>query len=64
MACCKRVTNIPEEQQRIIKVVNNNVSPSIVKSNRSPAGTVVKQCHNCGTKSIISICPVCSTVLK
>ena len=69
MACCQKINHIPPDQQRIIKAVQDTPTTSyytgsLVKSNRSPAGTIAKQCPNCGVKTIVSMCPICSTPLK
>ena len=68
MGCCgKRINyNIPRDQQKIIdKIDSTNLrNSSATKSNRSPAGTVARECPNCKTKTILRICPVCSFKLN
>lgn len=64
MGCCnKNSLVIPPEQQKLINEINKR-SSSVVKSNRSPRGTIAKQCLNCGTKTIVNICPVCRYPIK
>lgn len=68
MACCGKGNNlnIPKTQQKIIEVVKKDINRykgGAIKSNRTPAGTLARQCPNCGTKTIVNICPICSTKL-
>ena len=57
MGCCnKHKIKIPKDQQKIVKAIQNN---SAVKSNRSPAGTIIRECPNCKTRTVTRICPVC-----
>ena len=63
MACCGKNIKLPPEQQKILDEINRKRRNSGVKSNRSPAGTIAKQCPKCGTKTIVSICPICFTSL-
>ena len=56
MACCGKGLKIPPEQQKILDEINRKRAGSGVKSNRSPAGTIAKQCPKCGTKTIVNIC--------
>lgn len=54
--------NIPSDQQKIVDAVKKkeNYTPNTgVKSNRTPAGTIAKQCPQCGTKSTGNSCPIC-----
>lgn len=66
MACCGKGLKIPADQQKIINEVNKQnqdklrIARPVVKSNRTPAGTMAKQCPVCGTKTIVNICPICS----
>ncbi len=60
MGCCgNKNINIPKSEQKIVNKIN-----TIVKSNRSPRGTIAKQCLNCGTKTIANTCPVCFFPVK
>ena len=62
MGCCNKKIKIPKDQQAIVKAINDNRqlrNSSATKSNRSPAGTLAKECPQCKTKTIISVCPVC-----
>jgi hypothetical protein len=62
MGCCgrsKRV-RIPNSQQNIVNAVQRNAA----RSNRIPAGTALKECENCRTKTITAVCPVCGLKIK
>jgi hypothetical protein len=71
MACCgKGKLKIPKEQQDLINKINSNQNSnstpsnySVVKSNRSRPGTIAKECPKCSTKTIGTVCPVCSTII-
>jgi hypothetical protein len=66
MACCGKGLKIPKENQKLVEDINKNISRhtgGAIKSNRTPAGTIAKQCPNCGTKTIVNICPICFTKL-
>lgn len=72
MSCCKRIRPAADQQAVVNKVQEASKSPSVsvftpntgTKSNRSPAGTIARQCQNCGTKTISKICPICQAVLS
>lgn len=68
--CCGSNNNnirIPANQKNIIDAVEKNINNSRssgIKSNRSRPGTIAKSCPNCGTKTIVNICPVCATIIS
>lgn len=72
MSCCKRIRP-NQDQVKVVNKVKQLTKPSVVnsvykpnsavKSNRSPAGTIARQCTNCGTKTIAKICPVCQILI-
>jgi hypothetical protein len=68
MTCCGNGNNIhiPSTQKTIIDLIEKKVDnsrTSSIKSNRSRPGTIARQCPNCGTKTIVNICPICSTII-
>lgn len=71
MACCRRDNKIkiPKEQQNLINKIKTNTGSnqvtgnSSIKSNRSRPGTIAKSCPKCSTKTIGTVCPVCSTII-
>lgn len=66
MGCCgKKNIVIPRDQQQIVdKLHESKDIRNVVKSNRSPRGSLARQCLNCGTKTIANVCPVCFFPLK
>lgn len=68
MACCGK-NKLPPDQQIIADKVKQNLTKTptqvynSVKSNRSRPGTIAKECPKCSTKTIVNICPICSTIL-
>lgn len=61
MGCCGK-------KKKVNNFNNKGPKPSrftpAVKSNRIPAGKMVKQCATCRTRSISEICPICGSPME
>jgi rubrerythrin len=66
VGCCgkkkkKDTVQTAKSEQGSKKVIQYT---SAVKSNRRPAGRLVKQCSVCRTRSVSEICPICNIPME
>jgi CRISPR/Cas system-associated protein Cas10 (large subunit of type III CRISPR-Cas system) len=75
MVCCgkKLKTGVVKSQRDIVRAVINEKNSKkstpfrppeqVTRSNRVPVGSKVRDCSVCGTKTIVTYCPVCGNIL-